>query len=76
MRILLTVIFVIGLLFVVSGIYEQKVLDALASKRIEYRFIPRTMFEEQMDSTSVTSATQQMFRDAPLITGGRQATLQ
>ncbi len=75
MRGLITLLFIIGMFLVTTGIYEQKVIDALAAKRVEYRFIPRTLYEEQMDATAVTNATQDMFRDAPLLNSERPAVI-
>ena len=41
----------IGMFAVTTGIYQQK-LDALESHpKIEYRFIPRTLFDEQLGVT-------------------------
>lgn len=46
---------------VMSGIYQQKTLDLERSSRVEYRFIPRTLYEEQMDATSVSSNLRNIF---------------
>jgi hypothetical protein len=68
---LLTALAVIGMFFVVSGFYEQKVLHALQTRRVEYRFIPRSTYEEQMDTTHVSTMNRAMFDATPLIAGGR-----
>lgn len=46
------VIFVlfVGLFLIVHGIYEQKLKAAEENVKIEYRFIPRTLYEEQMSA--------------------------
>jgi hypothetical protein len=49
--------FCILLLFVaafliITGIYEQKIEAAENNKKIEYRFIPRTYYEEQLAQSS------------------------
>jgi hypothetical protein len=75
MKSLITLTFIVGLFMVVSGIYEQKVMDALESKKVEYRFIPRSAYEEQMDSTQVSTNTRAMFDANPLTTGGRGLTV-
>lgn len=48
------VIFVlfIGIFLIVHGVYEQKLKEAENNSKIEYRFIPRTLYEEQMGSTN------------------------
>ena len=74
MRSLITLTFIVGLFMVVSGIYEQKLLDAIETKKVEYRFIPRSAYEEQMDSTQVSTNTRGMFDAKPLSTGGRGLT--
>lgn len=71
MRSLVTLLFIVGLFMVVSGFYEQKVLAAQEQRRVEYRFIPRTTYEEQMDSTQVSTANRTMFSSGPLSVGGR-----
>lgn len=33
---------------IIAGVYEQKLEIAQQNKQIEYRFVPRTFYEEQM----------------------------
>lgn len=54
--------FFIGCLFIIIGIYEQKLEIAEQNKQIEYRFIPRTFYEEQMgNGASVSDKFGSMF---------------
>lgn len=72
MKVVLALLLVVGAFFIVTGMYEQKIIDAVARQsRVEYRFIPRSTYEEQMDATAVSAKNVNMFRDAPLATGGR-----
>lgn len=48
MRTLITFILFAGMFLVISGIYEQKLDIAQKEKKIEYRFIPRSLYEEQL----------------------------
>ena len=42
---------------IVVGIYEQKLSVAEQNKKIEYRFIPRTFYEEQLSGNNEVSDT-------------------
>lgn len=38
----------VGMLLVVHGVYEEKLAAAQRNVRVEYRFVPRTFYEEQL----------------------------
>ena len=38
-----------------SGVYEQKIAITQQNKQVEYRFIPRTYYEEQMGEGAAIS---------------------
>lgn len=38
----------VGAFLIITGIYEEKIRVAELSKRIEYKFIPRSYLEEQL----------------------------
>ena len=40
---------------VITGIYEQKLSAAEENRKIEYRFIPRTFYEEQLAKTNTVT---------------------
>jgi hypothetical protein len=48
MRALLMLSLFLGMLLVVHGIYEEKLAAASRNVRVEYRFVPRTFYEEQL----------------------------
>ena len=75
MKPLFVVLVFVGVVMIVTGMYDQKVADALNRRVVEYRFIPRSTYEEQMDSTAVSTTQNNMFSDAPLMSSGRQAVL-
>lgn len=52
---------VIGVFFIMHGIYEQKLKAIEKNKRIEYRFIPRTYLEEQLEDGNVSGKMANMF---------------
>ena len=43
------------------GIYEQKIKAIEKNKRIEYRFIPRSYIQEQLESDDVSGKMSNMF---------------
>lgn len=52
MKAVILLLMFIGMFMIVNGIYEQK-LQAVESKtKIEYRFIPRSYYEEQLSGQS------------------------
>lgn len=54
-------LFFVGLIMIIHGIYDQKVNDLNSNVRVEYRFIPRTYYEEQLSNSSVSSQFKNMF---------------
>lgn len=45
-----------GVILVIHGIYEQKFQSLKKTNKIEYRFIPRTYYEEQLSKNASASA--------------------
>lgn len=57
----LLMLFAAGILIII-GIYEQKLAAAEQSKKIEYRFVPRTYYDEQIGKAGdVTDKLANMF---------------
>ena len=48
MEILLIILFFTGLLMIMYGLYENKINLLKKSKFIEYKFVPRTYYDEQI----------------------------
>lgn len=48
MRIVIVLILFVGMGMVIHSIYEEKLQRAQQQTRVEYRFLPRTIYEEQM----------------------------
>lgn len=56
--------FVLGLFLIINFIYQQK-YDALKKNiHIQYRFIPRTYLEEQIENTNVSGIFKNDFNNA------------
>ena len=51
----------VGLILIIHGIYDQKYKQLKNNMRVEYRFIPRTFYEEQLANSTVSSQFQGMF---------------
>lgn len=56
------VIMFAGVLLVMHGVYEQMFRELKEERRIQYRFIPRSLYDEQM-TTSVSALYKNMFTD-------------
>ena len=55
-------IFFVGVFLIIHGIYEQKYQALKDNVRVEYRFIPRTYYEEQLAQATVSSQFKNMFQ--------------
>jgi hypothetical protein len=55
MKGLITFTFFIGMFFIVSGIYEQKYQRLSKLVRTEYKFVPRSMYEDALATPDLTA---------------------
>lgn len=51
-----------GVALVIHSVYEDKYKRLKGEVRIEYRFIPRTLYDEQMAQSNVSGMFQDMFQ--------------
>ena len=61
MRAFIVFFFIIGVFAIMHGIYEQKIKAIEQRKRIEYRFIPRTYLQEQLQDSDVSGKMANIF---------------
>ena len=61
MRSIIIFLFCFGVILIIHSIYDQKFQALQENSRVEYRFIPRTYYEEQLANTPVTSLYKNMF---------------
>lgn len=54
-------LFFIGSFIVIHSIYEEKLKKERENVKIEYRFLPRTVYEEQMAQSNVLGHFKSMF---------------
>ena len=54
----------IGMFMLVSGIYEEKLKHVKQLVRTEYRFVPRTLYDEVLSNNDVNSIYKNYF-DSP-----------
>ncbi len=54
-------IFVVGIILLTTGYQKQIARQIEVQKEIEYRFIPRSIYEEQMGQPEVSSSFADMF---------------
>jgi hypothetical protein len=53
----------LGIIMIINGIYQQQYNNFKKNVKIEYRFIPRTYYEEQLaENESVTANFKNMFQ--------------
>lgn len=59
---------IVGVFMLMHGIYQQKYNALQENRRIEYRFLPRTYYEEQITDVDVASKFKTMFdKESPWI---------
>ena len=61
MKSLIVFAFFIGMFMIINGVYEQKFKALQENKRVEYRFVPRTYYEEQLSDTNLSYKMSDMF---------------
>lgn len=61
MKSIIFFLFIVGVFLVMHGIYQQKFQALQENRRIEYRFLPRTYYEEQINDTDIASKFKTMF---------------
>lgn len=54
--------FMIGVVFITIGYTELKYKEKLKQKTIEYRFIPRSIYEEQLNPSNLKTSFEDMFQ--------------
>ena len=59
MKSIATLILILGLLFLVMGYYQIK--QTCPTRKIEYRYIPRQFYEEQVSETNLKNLYSDMF---------------
>lgn len=60
-RSLVTVMLFAGLGIIMHSVYEERLQRAQKQVRVEYRFLPRTLYEEQMSQESPLTKFKSMF---------------
>ena len=75
MKALVILFIFLGMVIVLHSIYEEKLSRAQKQVKVEYRFLPRTLYEEQMANTDVIGQFQSMFtRSTPWYGDGETTT--
>ena len=49
MKVFVVLLLFVGMALIMHGIYEEKFRELHKNVRIEYRFLPRTLYEEQLN---------------------------
>jgi hypothetical protein len=66
MKSIVVLLLFVGMALVIHGIYEEKFKQQEKNVRVEYRFVPRTFYDEQMAQTDLVGKFKGMFdKDSP-----------
>jgi hypothetical protein len=65
MKVFIVLSLFVGMALVMHGIYDEKYKELQKNVRIEYRFLPRTLYEEQLGRSdpNLTAKFSKMFHD-------------
>jgi hypothetical protein len=63
MKLLATLFLFIGIILVIYGVYENKIQKLKEKVKIEYRFIPRSYYDEQIFTNNFESKFQNIFEN-------------
>ena len=71
MQSLSLLILILGIVFITVGYMDNKVKENKAEKVIEYRFVPRSIYDEQIKPTDLNDTLSSMFSDIDPIYEGK-----
>ncbi len=63
MKLVIFILLTIGIFFVVYGVYEEKLRLAQERVRVEYRFVPRSYYDEQLFDNQFKSKLAPIFEE-------------
>lgn len=63
MKLLILLMFFFGILLIVQGIYEERFLTLKNKYKIQYRFVPRSYYDEQIFSNQFASKFSNIFEE-------------
>ena len=63
MKSLSLLVLVLGIVFITVGYMDNKVAKHESEKKIEYRFVPRSIYDEQIKPTDLNDTFSSMFSD-------------
>lgn len=69
MNIIVVLLLFAGMALVMQGVYDEKVKALEKNVRVEYRFLPRTLYEEQMAHSDLLGKFKTLFDEG----GARKA---
>jgi hypothetical protein len=61
MQSIIILLLFVGVVLMMHGIYEERVAAIEKKTRIEYRFVPRTYYEEQLGKADLDGKMKNMF---------------
>ena len=61
MKLFILMILFIGIILVIQGIYDEKIRELERKTKVEYRFIPRSYYDEQIFSDQFSSKFSNIF---------------
>jgi hypothetical protein len=71
MKSLVLLLMVIGIMMVTIGYHQKMQSNYKKEKVIEYRYIPRSLFEEQVQPVNLQQSFSDMFKKDNVFTGRR-----
>lgn len=66
MQTIIVLFMFVGMFLIMQGMYEQRLAALEKNVRVEYRFIPRTYYEEQLGSPDLSNKIKSMYDNVNL----------
>lgn len=65
MQIFIIFLLFVGMFMIMQGVYEEKLRISEQNKKTEYKFIPRTLYEEQLSDSTLSDQIESLYDSSP-----------
>lgn len=63
MQSIIIILLIVGIVMVIDGIYREEIMKLKEEKKIEYKFIPRSMYEDALYSNNLKQNYEHIFTE-------------
>jgi hypothetical protein len=55
----------VGMFLIIQGVFEEKIKAIERNQKVQYKFIPRTYYDEQISDSQTTMSSNMFDKNAP-----------